>query len=125
MWKVGRIMLLRVLVVSEEKALGRSEDIIVWDYVNAPKDCKDYYIGHVIGRSYHYEEQIEDCSITVKQFEYAMSGVVFNGGQLKELSKEIELLEELNIGDQDDLDVIKTGIKIALDKNLYLRFRHD
>jgi len=117
---------IRVLVLSKENVLlseSDPEDVIVWDYMNAPKDYNNYYIGHIMGD--YCKSDIKDPRIRYFKHLFSQFDLVFSGIQLKELSKEVETLEDLGLINKEDLEVIKLGIKEARDKGLSLRFEYE
>lgn len=102
-----------------------SSNIGLWDYINQPNNIEVHFIGH-IGESFNSENNsILDEKIKQFKFITIMAETIFNTKQLQELSKEIPIVEELNIINKEDLEVIKNGIKVALEKNLYLKFECD
>jgi len=112
-----------------------SEKVILWDYINIPKNHEEYYIGRIrdyfdlakeIYKSFDSEkEKIKDERI--KQFKYIteLSNTIFNREQVKQLREEIKILEKSDF-DKEMLEVIKKGISKVLERdNLYLKFEYD
>jgi hypothetical protein len=123
----------RIFVVSENNIQAYEEDIILWYYANAPKDCEDLYIGDII-----IGKTGPECNKTIENIENnkklenlskiiigPSKEVVFSKNQLDLLEEETNLAEKLGLSLQEDVDIIKTGIKIAKEKNLYLRCEHN
>ena len=119
----------RVFVVSENNVSTYAPDIILWYYVNAPQSYESLYIGDIIiGKTGpEYNKTIENIrnNKSLEKFSKILKGlprIPTYGKQLDELLEEIIIIEKLGIMLEEDLNIIKTGIKIAKEKNLYLRF---
>jgi len=85
----------------------------------------DKYVGS-IKEKYFKEEQkqkIKNAKITQFMFIDVDFITIFNNKQIKELKKEIDLLEREGVFNKEALEVIKKGITLALkSKDLYLKF---
>lgn len=119
----------RVFIVEEENILKHIREMILWYYVNAPKECNNLYIGDIIiGKTFFESKENKDKILRNKDFKGLSkvvgltSNPIFSKNELIELEKELLISEKLGVLIEEDLEIIKTGIKIALEKNLYLRF---
>jgi len=115
----------RVFVVSKENLLYESEDLVSWYYINASKDCENFYIGYIVFDLFSYDTKIENKKI--KQFNYIISSLesVFDGQKLQELLNEVQILKDLDIVNEKNLAIVKNGSSFALKRRMYLRFVHD
>jgi hypothetical protein len=104
-------------------AVSRNTCLI--NYNNITDEIECYSIGH-IGESFDSEKK-SIKNKRIKQFMYItiMANTIFNTKQLIALSKELDILEKLDLINKQDFDIIKNGVKIALEKNLYLKFEYD
>lgn len=102
-----------------------SRNICMFKLIEMPNIFESHCIGYI--GDFFYDEKKRIHSKKIKQFMYItiMANTIFNTKQLIELSKEIDILEKLNIINKQDFDIIKNGVKIALEKNLYLKFEYD
>lgn len=97
-----------------------------WDYKSCIGEIEWDHIGHIAEGSFAQErDSIKDKRI--KQFIYIsnIEITIFNIKQVKALSKELDIIEKLNVINKEDLEIIKNGVKTALEKNLYLEFYYD
>lgn len=123
----------RVFIVSKDNILKQPEEIVLWYYANAPKDRENLYIGDIIiGKTGPECNKTREAIKNNKKLENLSKIIlgpskeaIFSKNQLNLLEEETNLAEKLGLALQEDLDIIKIGIKIAKEKGLYLRFEHN
>lgn len=122
----------RVFVVSKNNVSTYAEDIVLWYYANAPKNFESLYIGDIIigitGPDHNNAISNINNNKNLEKFSKILKGlprIPTYGKDLDKLLEEIIIIEKLGIMISEDLDIIKTGIKIAKEKNLYLRFENN
>lgn len=117
-------MSINVFVVSKENSETYIDRIVLWYHANAPENCKDYYIGSIIISDYFTTtENIKNNKL--ENFSKLLNRppeAIYGKDQLNELLKEIIIAEKLGLISTKDFNIIKIGINIALEKELYLRF---
>jgi len=104
-----------------------SNTVALIDYSEAPDFFIDEYIGNIKEKYFYLEQKEKIKNKDIKQFLFIHQdfNTVFNYKQVKQLAKEIAILEQKGEFNKEVLEVIKKGIKLVLEnKDLYLKFQY-
>lgn len=118
----------RVFVVEEKYISTNNEEIILWYYATAPEDYKNLYIGDIMFESANKKLSENRKEIALRKDLKAFSKIItygikktFSNSELALLRNELFLVEAMDILTGEDIEIIRKGIEVAMDKKLYLR----